>query len=163
MDDALRVMRLSMAITRLFTARNQVLNRVAAPVGLTAVQIIALHHISVTPACTPSTLARSLEVNSASVTRLLDRLEKKGMIQRVAKERVDRTHDRRVIEIVLIEHGNNAMHELKSHWHSALSELTEAFKQSEIHGLLRLPESCNQNALQLVPDCEPLVVTEPRR
>ncbi|HNR84254.1 MAG TPA: hypothetical protein PKJ73_12210, partial [Ottowia sp.] len=52
-DDALRVMELSTAITRLCIARNQVLNRVAAPFGLTAVQVMALHHISATPACTP--------------------------------------------------------------------------------------------------------------
>src|SRR5699024_774061 len=112
--------------------------------GLTAVQMMALHHVSIAPACTPSTLDRSLAVNSASVTRLLDRLEKKGMIQRAAQERVDRTHDRRVIEVVLTERGNNAIGELKSHWCSALAELAEAFKQSEIHGLLRLPELCNQ-------------------
>src|SRR3546814_1908632 len=67
-------MELCTAITRLFTARNQVLNGVAAPFGLTAVQVMALHHISAAPACTPSTLARSLAVDSASVTRLLDRL-----------------------------------------------------------------------------------------
>mgnify|MGYP002148855621 FL=1 len=134
-DVALRVMALSTAITRLFTARNQVLNRVAAPFGLTAVQVMALHQMSVTPACTPSTLARSLAVDSASVTRLLDRLEHKDMIQRAAQERVDRTHDRRVIEIVLTEHGSNAIRELTSHWQCALLELTEAFKQSEIHGL----------------------------
>src|SRR3546814_17993760 len=89
--------------------------------------------MSFTPACTPSTLARSLAVDSASVTRLLDRLENKGMIQRTAQERLDRTHDRRVIEIVLTERGNNAIRELKSHWHCALSELTEVCKQSEIH------------------------------
>ncbi|TFI47891.1 MarR family transcriptional regulator [Diaphorobacter sp. DS2] len=134
-SDALRVMELSTAITRLSTARNQVLNRMAAPFGLTAVQMMALHHMSVTPASTPSTLARSLEVDSASVTRLLDRLENKGMIQRTAQERLDRTHDRRVIEIVLTERGNNAIRELKSHWHCALSELTEVCKQSEIHEL----------------------------
>ncbi|HBP0984046.1 MAG: MarR family transcriptional regulator [Burkholderiales bacterium] len=134
-SDALRVMELSTAITRLSTARNQVLNRMAAPFGLTAVQMMALHHVSVTPASTPSNLARNLAVDSASVTRLLDRLDNKGMIQRATQERVDRTQDRRVIEIVLTERGINVMRELNPHWQSALSELTEAFKQSEIHGL----------------------------
>src|SRR3546814_20969197 len=57
------------------------------------------------------------------------------MIQRATQERVDRTQDRRVIEIVLTERGINVMRELNPHWQSALSELTEAFKQSEIHGL----------------------------
>lgn len=134
-DDAFRVMELSTAITRLFTARNQVLNRVAGPFGLTAVQIMALHRISIAPACMPSTLARSLAVDSASITRLLDRLENKGMIHRVAQERGDRMHDRRVIEIVLTERGSKVIGALKSHWHCALSEMMEAFKQSEIHGL----------------------------
>src|SRR3546814_18199789 len=94
----LKVMELCTAITRLFTARNQVLNGVAAPFGLTAVQVMALHHISAAPACTPSTLARSLAVDSASVTRLLDRLEHKDMNQRAAQERGDRTHDRNGID-----------------------------------------------------------------
>src|SRR3546814_9059323 len=79
-------MELSTAITRLSTARNQVLNRMAAPFGLTAVQMMALHHVSVTPASTPSNLARNLAVDSASVTRLLDRLDNKGMIQRARSE-----------------------------------------------------------------------------
>ncbi|ABE31811.1 MULTISPECIES: MarR family winged helix-turn-helix transcriptional regulator [Pseudomonadota] len=161
-DAALRLMELSTAITRLFAARNQVLNRLAAPFGLTAVQVMALHHMSAIPACTPSTLVRSLVVDSSSVTRLLDRLEKKGMIQRAAQERADRPHDRRVIEIVLTERGNKAIDELKSHWRSALAELTEALKQSEIHALLRLPQLCNQDALQLDLDSKPLSLTEPR-
>src|SRR3546814_8908893 len=93
---------------------------------------MALHQMSVTPACTPSTLARSLAVDSASVTRLLDRLENKGMIQRTAQERLDRTHDRRVIEIVLTERGNNAIRELKSHWHKS-EEHT-----SELQSLMRI-------------------------
>src|SRR3546814_208221 len=114
-SDALRVMELSTAITRLSTARNQVLNRMAAPFGLTAVQMMALHHVSVTPASTPSNLARNLAVDSASVTRLLDRLDNKGMIQRATQERVDRTQDRRVIEIVLTERGINVMRELNPH------------------------------------------------
>src|SRR3546814_13183379 len=92
---------------------------------------MALHHVSVTPASTPSNLARNLAVDSASVTRLLDRLDNKGMIQRATKERVDRTQDRRVIEIVLTERGINVMREVNPHWQSALSELTEAFKDSE--------------------------------
>src|SRR3546814_15223528 len=83
-SDALRVMELSTAITRLSTARNQVLNRMAAPFGLTAVQMMALHHVSVTPASTPSNLARNLAVDSASVTRLLDRLDNKGKIGRAS-------------------------------------------------------------------------------
>src|SRR3546814_8558172 len=87
--------------------------------------------VSVTPASMPSNLARNLAVDSASVTRLLDRLDNKGMIQRATQERVDRTQDRRVIEIVLTERGINVMRELNLHWQSALSELTEAFKKSE--------------------------------
>jgi DNA-binding MarR family transcriptional regulator len=107
-------------------------------------------------------LGKSLAVDSSSVTRLLDRLEKKGMSQRAAQERADRPHDRRVIEIVLTERGNKAIDELKSHWRSALAELTEALKQSEIHALLRLPQLCNQDALQLDLDSKPLSLTEPR-
>lgn len=136
-EHALMVMAFSTAITRLFAARNQILNCVASPLGLTAAQVIALYHISITPACTPSALARSLTANSASVTRLLDRLEDKGMIQRVAQERVGRMHDRRVIGIILTECGDSTLNELKPHWHSALSELTKAFKleEDEVHRL----------------------------
>src|SRR3546814_2633787 len=84
----------------------------AAPFGLTAVQMMALHHVSVTPASTPSNLARNLAVDSASVTRLLDRLDNKGMIQRATQERVDRTQDRRVIEIVRSEEHTSELQSL---------------------------------------------------
>lgn len=136
-EHALRVMAFSTSVTRLFAARNQILNCVASPFGLTAAQVIALYHISITPACTPSALTRSLTANSASVTRLLDRLEDKGMIQRVAQERVGRSHDRRVVGIILTERGDSTLHALTPHWHRALSELMKAFKreEDEVHRL----------------------------
>src|SRR3546814_4823782 len=87
---------------------------------------------------------------------------KKSMSRRAAQDRADRPHDRRVIEIALIERGNKAIDELKSHWRSALAELKEAPKQNEIHALLRLPQLCNQDALQLDLDSKPLSLTEPR-
>src|SRR3546814_6427500 len=73
---------------------------------VTEVQTCAL---PISPASTPSNLARNLAVDSASVTWLLDRFDNKGMIQRATQERVDRTQDRRVIEIVLTERDRKSV------------------------------------------------------
>src|SRR3546814_6077367 len=110
-------------------------NRIVFSLCLARQQDVAFLPVSSNPSSSAHKFASKHDCHSGCGTRLLDRLDNKGMIQRATQERVDRTQDRRVIEIVLTERGINVMRELNPHWQSALSELTEAFKQSEIHGL----------------------------
>jgi DNA-binding MarR family transcriptional regulator len=68
--------------------------------GVTATQYIALMGIACGHADTPGDLGRMLGCDSGAMTRLLDRIEAKGMIRRVRK-----LDDRRAVQITLTAKG----------------------------------------------------------
>ena len=66
-------------------ARNVLLHRMDAavgPLGLTPQQIGVMFQLSLGLARTPQELSRALAYDSGSMTRMLDRLEAKGLIRR---------------------------------------------------------------------------------
>jgi DNA-binding MarR family transcriptional regulator len=60
---------------------------------------------------TPGEIARETDLNPASVTGMLDQLEAQGMI---ARERS--RADRRVVEVMLTEHGRSTVARKREHW-----------------------------------------------
>ncbi len=72
----------------------------------------------------PSQIAKHIMVNSSTVTGIIDRLEQKGLVQRIRKSR-----DRRVINIELTEAGKD----LSKH-------APPPIQQKIVDGIARLPE-----------------------
>ena len=70
------------------------------PHGLTSVQWAPLMIISRGGNPTAASLARDLNTDTGAMTRMLDRLEAKGLLQRSRS-----TTDRRVVELTLTEQG----------------------------------------------------------
>jgi DNA-binding MarR family transcriptional regulator len=70
---------------------------------LTNAQWVPLFKIYTGRANTPAELARECQLDAGAMTRMLDRLESKGLCRRVRSEA-----DRRVVHIELTEAGNNA-------------------------------------------------------
>ncbi|MGC3987077.1 MAG: MarR family transcriptional regulator [Pseudorhodoferax sp.] len=68
--------------------------------GLTHAQWIPLFKLSVQPGATVAELARQCELDAGAMTRLLDRLEAKGLCQRERS-----SEDRRVVRLALTEQG----------------------------------------------------------
>lgn len=79
------------------------LDRALGPLELTAQQISVILLLARGYARTPFELSRKLSYDSGSMTRMLDRLEKKGFVVRARSE-----SDRRVIELALTERGAGA-------------------------------------------------------
>lgn len=73
------------------------------PSGLTSAQWLPLFKLARGKACTAAEMARVCELDAGATTRLLDRLEDKGLIQRERSE-----EDRRVINLSLTREGKQA-------------------------------------------------------
>jgi DNA-binding MarR family transcriptional regulator len=73
------------------------------PSGLTNAQWIPLLKLSTGCASTVAELARECQLDAGGMTRLLDRLETKGLVRRVRS-----SEDRRVVNLELTEQGREA-------------------------------------------------------
>lgn len=89
---------LTAARTRMLQEIDMVLN----PYGLTGAQFTILRRIAESSAHTAADLCRLLQYDTGSMTRMLDRLEEKGVI---CRERSP--DDRRVVNIRLTDSGAN--------------------------------------------------------
>ena len=75
------------------------------PHGLTSVQWAPLMIISRGGNPTAASLARDLNTDTGAMTRMLDRLEAKGLLQRTRS-----STDRRVVELTLTDQGRELTH-----------------------------------------------------
>lgn len=109
--------------------KDRLLDRHLIPLGLTAAQLKVLRII-----CrgddTAVALCRHLSIHSASMTRMLDRLQRKGLIVRIRDE-----HDRRQVRLALTEKGEALGSVLPTMEVAAMNELTASITSEE---LLRL-------------------------
>ena len=79
------------------------IEREMGPNGLTNAQWIPLFKLYMGPASTVAELARECQLDAGAMTRLLDRLEAKGLLKRVRS--ID---DRRVVNLELTPEGRTA-------------------------------------------------------
>lgn len=87
------------------------------PVGLTNAQWAPMFKLHMGKASTVAELARELEMDPGATTRLLDRLEAKGLCRRVRSE-----VDRRVVNVELTDEGTRVAEQIPK----ALSEVMNA-------------------------------------
>jgi DNA-binding MarR family transcriptional regulator len=78
-----------------------------APMGLTAMQWTPLLRMAAGQADTAAELARIVGMDTGAMTRMLDRLEHKGLIRRARS-----ADDRRVIKLELTEEGLHKAHQI---------------------------------------------------
>ena len=81
--------------------------RICEPGGPTYPQWVPLHKLHLMQGATVAELARQCELDTGAMTRLLDRLEAKGLCRRVRSQA-----DRRVVNIELTEEGEAAARQL---------------------------------------------------
>jgi DNA-binding MarR family transcriptional regulator len=82
---------------------------------------------------TAAELARELYIDSASITRMLDRLEKRGLIMRMP-----RGDDRRVINLKLTDEGNKLAGQLPTLYGAVLNRHFIDFSADEVETLKTL-------------------------
>jgi DNA-binding MarR family transcriptional regulator len=108
-------------------------DRAVAPLGLTAQQIGVIITLSAGRASTPFELSRVMSYDSGSMTRLLDRLEKKGFVSRTRS-----LADRRMVKLELTALGQEAARQLPGLGVDVLNEQLRGFTAAEHATLIDL-------------------------
>jgi DNA-binding MarR family transcriptional regulator len=98
--------------------------------GLTSAQWGPLMRLQATGGATVAELARWLNQDPGAMTRLLDRLEKKGLCKRVRS-----TEDRRVVQVELTPDGEAAIAEVPAVLAEVLNAHLAGFSKTEWHAL----------------------------
>lgn len=88
---------------RIVTHMAQEVERRMEPSGLTNAQWVPLLKLQLGDASTVAELARTCELDAGAMTRLLDRLETKGLCRRIRS-----CEDRRVVNLELTQEGREA-------------------------------------------------------
>jgi len=121
------------------------LDRQLAPFGVTAQQAALLLHAS-RQQSSPSQLMTALGTDTAGMTKLTDRLEAKGLI-----ERHQNPQDRRSILIALTDHGQALVPRLRPVFGRVTRQLFNGFSTHEIGVLTTTLERMRGN-LATTPD-----------
>ncbi|WP_233832997.1 MarR family winged helix-turn-helix transcriptional regulator [Paraburkholderia sp. ZP32-5] len=108
-------------------------DRAVKPLGLTAQQIGVILMLSSRRASTPFELSRAMSYDSGSMTRLLDRLEKKGFIVRSRSN-----DDRRMVKLELTQQGHDAARQLPALGAAVLNEQLRGFTADDHATLIQL-------------------------
>jgi DNA-binding MarR family transcriptional regulator len=108
----------------------QAVDRELAHTDLTNAQWIPLFKLYSKKASTVAELARACEIDNGATTRLLDRMEAKGLCQRVRSEQ-----DRRVVNIELTPAGNTAAADIPRILSDVQNAHLEGFSREEFDAL----------------------------
>jgi DNA-binding MarR family transcriptional regulator len=110
------------------------------PFGLTGAQFAVLKHVADGMADTAADLCRTMHYDTGSMTRMLDRLEEKGVLRR---ERC--TQDRRVVYLRLTDNGNGLLPQLRSAAVQVISRHLSGFAPAEVETLKQFLERMIKN------------------
>ncbi len=97
------------ALRRISRAIDLQLKQLSKQCGLTAPQLIILRALDRGGAMPASALARTVSLSQATVTSILDRLERAGLAQRIRS-----TVDKRVVSVTLTPEGRTAVNRTPS-------------------------------------------------
>lgn len=124
----------------------QALDASLAELGITAAQGVILIRLGAEPACTAASLCRRSGYDTGSMTRMIDRLEEKGLIERERS-----TEDRRVINLKATETGMALRSQITRHACQMMEPRLEGFSQEEFELLKSLLRRVLDNAIRLAP------------
>lgn len=118
--------------------------------SLTGPQLVCVRHLLRHGAMPPGTLARRISLSPATVTGIIDRLEKRGLVTRARS-----TDDKRKVEIALTEAGRQLGAQMPPPLHEVFSRRLNALpadEQAEIDGVLaRIVEMMETPELAVTP------------
>lgn len=126
------------------TAMTQELERQFEPSGLTNAQWRPLFKLGFTNTSTVAELARQCTLDAGGMTRLLDRLEAKGLCHRERSEQ-----DRRVVNLALTEAGREAVKDIPAVLSRVHNAYLAGFSHEEWQALKGYLQRILDNALAL--------------
>ncbi len=103
------------------------LDRRLRPLGFTHSRWLLLLHLSRNDGCTHRELAQSMGIEAATLVKLVDHMEKEGLLKRCASET-----DRRVKHLRLSEAGKKVVENIRSYAADLRKEVLSGLSQSEI-------------------------------
>jgi DNA-binding MarR family transcriptional regulator len=109
------------------TMSNLVTQRTMAELGITGTQASILFMVASGRCLVAADLARDYGIDASAVTRLIDRLEKRGLLTRVRS-----SEDRRVMRLALTQEGYDLAGRLPEIFTSTLDKLLAGFTPEEV-------------------------------
>lgn len=134
---------------RILSAAAGEIEREMGPNGLTNAQWIPLFKLSIGSASTVAELARECQLDAGAMTRLLDRLETKGLLRRVRS-----SEDRRVVNLELTDSGRTAAQQIPDVLCRVQNAHMKGFSQAEWQTLKSLLRRILENALAIQAEQE---------
>ena len=116
------------------------------PSGLTSAQWLPLYKVHRCGSISVAELARDCDMDSGAMTRLLDRLEQKGLLQRTRSEQ-----DRRVVKLALTNAGRESVRSIAPVLSQVQNEHLAGFSHEEWAQLMALLQRILRNAQNLAP------------
>ncbi|MDP4084255.1 MAG: MarR family transcriptional regulator [Bacillota bacterium] len=103
--------------------------------AVTRVQWLLLRHLQRNGPCTIGELAEHLDVRSSTMSQMVDRLEKNGIVYRASIQK-----DARIKTVDLNEKGREIIREREKLWVDSLAQPFQSFSKEEKETLLSLME-----------------------
>jgi DNA-binding MarR family transcriptional regulator len=125
------------AMAELFAAERRLRGRDPhRPGELSAAQVRALFQLERGEACTAGELAKRAELSPASMTAMLDQLERSGMIERRRSDK-----DRRQVIVSLTEAGSAALKAKRELYEARTAEALGGYDEKELDAAIRVMRS----------------------
>jgi DNA-binding MarR family transcriptional regulator len=99
--------------------------------SLSLIHLNVLMHLRFTGPTTMSKLAEMLDVSVASATGIVDRMEKKGVIERRRSD-----EDRRVVEVYVTERGEQVFSAMQSERQARMTRMLSEVSEADLSALL---------------------------
>ena len=109
------------------TLWNNVTQLTMADLGITSTQASIMFMLASGRSLAAADLAREYGIDASAVTRLIDRLEKRGLITRLRSE-----EDRRVVRLALTEEGRTLAAQIPAIFTKVLDKLLSGFTPEEV-------------------------------
>ncbi|MFT0171365.1 MarR family winged helix-turn-helix transcriptional regulator [Paraburkholderia mimosarum] len=109
------------------TMSNMVTQRAVAELGVTSQQASILFMVATGKCTLAAELAREYGIDASAVTRLVDRLEKRGLLQRVRS-----SEDRRAVHLALTPEGLAIAARMPAIFRSVTQHLSAGFTPEEV-------------------------------
>ena len=148
------------SLRRIMRATDLYSQKLAKESGLTAPQLLLMQGIEKEGNPSTSTLARHIVVSQATVTRIIDRLERAGLVRR---EKC--STDKRVVNISLTPLGSEklaaAPEPLQAEFYRKFLELEDWEQQMLRSSLLRVAKMMDADELDVAPILQAGAIDEP--
>lgn len=112
-----------------------------APLGITAAQYMILMSIAHGDACSAAGLCKGISYDPGAMTRMLDRLERRGLVRRVANP-----DDRRAFQLELTDEGRAVLPKLRAAGMKVQNRFLDGFSVKEAQQLERFLLRMLENA-----------------